>query len=312
MRQNTLITLGASVVCGITAVFLARGWISDAIRTEYRQSLPTLQEVQAAEIATVPVLVADTPLEFGDILQPELLRVVEFPEEAIPAGTFESLNALFIDPNAKTIALRRFEANEVILSHAISGPGARGSLSALVTEGMRAVSVRVDDVSGVAGFVMPGDHVDLIFTRDPVSRRNGSDLISDILLQHVRVLGIDQNLNDASSTPDVVKTVTLEVSHEEAQKLQLAMGTGKLSLTLRAAGDLSVVPNKTIAKANILGKSPNVRREAPRRTAAVKSKPAPRPTVADVTIVRGDERNQVSVLRDDNNAAVTDGSLAGG
>ena len=302
MRQNTLITLGASVVCGALAVFLARGWISDAIRSEYRQSLPAMQENQVQSIPTVPVLVADTPLEFGDILSPEVLRVVEYPEDALPEGTFESYNALFINSDVNTIALRRIGFNEVILSHDISGPGARGSLSSRVTEGMRAVSVRVDDVSGVAGFVMPWDHVDVLFTRDPATNRNGSNLQSDILLQNVKVLGIDQNLNETASTPDIAKTVTLEVTHDDAQKLQLAMGTGKLSLTLRAAGDLVIVQNKTIAQSNLmtgvsLPSAKPVQQRKPRRTA--KAAPKPVPTTADVTIIRGDERNQVNVLREE-------------
>ena len=305
MRQNTLITLGASVVCGALAVFLARGWISDAIRKEYRDSVPAMQENQAAAIATVPVLVADIPLEFGDVLSPEQLRVIDYPEDALPEGTFESYNALFVNPDVNTIVLRRIGLNEVILSHDISGPGARGSLSSRVTEGMRAVSVRVDDVSGVAGFVMPWDHVDIIFTRDPATNRNGSNLMSDILLQNVKVLGIDQNLNESSSQPDIAKTVTLEVSHEDAQKLQLAMGTGKLSLTLRSAGDLSIVKNKTIAQANLMsGSNISVAQPVQKRPVRQASKKPVKavPTTADVTIIRGEERNQVNVLREDKTA----------
>ena len=311
MRQNTLITLGASVVCGITAVFLARGWISDAIRQQYAPPPPS-QTFQPL-MNTVPVLVADIPLSFGDLLTPESVRVIDYPEDALPEGTFESLNTLFVDPSVNTIALRRISANEVILSHAISGPGARGSLSARVTEGMRAVAVRVDDVTGVAGFVMPGDHVDILFTRDPETRRNGSNLMSDILLQSVKVLGIDQNLNDSATQPDIAKTVTLEVTHDDAQKLQLAMGTGKLSLTLRAAGDLSVVKNKTVARANLMtGSSVSTQKQRyrPAQKVAKKTEQA-RPTVADVTIIRGEERNQVSVLRDENTSSGGD-ALAGG
>ncbi len=309
MRQNTLITLGASAVCGLIAVFLARGWISEAIRDEYRDNLATVPQEQVVPFDTVPVLVAEAPLEFGDVLTPELLKIVDMPEDAIPEGTYSSLNALFVDPDLKTVVLRRMSANEMVLSQNISGPGARGSLSALVNEGMRAVSVRVDDVTGVAGFVMPSDYVDILFTRDRESGRTGDNLVSDVILQNVRVLGIDQNLNEDSSLPDIVKTVTLEVTNEEAQKLQLAMGSGRLSLTLRSAGDQSVDPTKSVHQSAIVSGSKTratVKTTAPRRVAS-QSKPKPVKTTADVTIIRGDQRDEVEVQRDDVNS-----DLAGG
>jgi len=299
VRQSTIITLGASVAFGIFAVVLARGWINEAIRDEYQRSGPAPETVQQTALATVPVVVADMDLNFGDILSPEMLRTVDYPEDALPAGVYATINSMFPDTSKPTIVLRRMSRNETVLDYKISGPGARGSLSSLITDGMRAVSVRVNEVAGVAGFVMPGDFVDVIYTRDDQSRRNGNDLKSDILLQNVKVLGIDQDLNDMSDVPNVVKTVTLEVSNTDGQKLHLAQDAGKLTLTLRKAGDDVIETTASIAQKSILSTPSTTRAAAPRRTyrAPVKTKPKSS-NLADVTIIRGDERDQVQVLKD--------------
>ena len=204
--------------------------------------------------------------------------------------------------------------NEPVLDYKISGPGARGSLSALISEGMRAVSIRVTDVSGVSGFVMPGDYVDVLYTRDEESRRNGNNLQSDILLQNVKVLGIDQDLNDMSDIPVVVRTVTIEVANVDAQKLHLAEDAGKLSLTLRRAGDTSVDKNQTVEQKSILGAPQKVvRYVAPRRVVA---KPVEKTESrhAEVTVIRGETRNEVKVIKDPDTVQETaqNSDLAGG
>jgi len=207
VRQSTIITLGASVAFGVFAVFLARGWINDAIRDEYSRRGPSPAQPSSHSIATIPVVVVDADMNFGDVLSPALLKIVDYPAEAVPVGVYESLNNIFVDTNQNTVVLRHMARNEPVLD------------SVLISEGMRAVSVRVNEVAGVAGFIMPGDFVDVLYTRDDTTRRNGNNLKSDILLQNVKVLGIDQDLNDMASTPSVAKTVTLEVANIDAQKL---------------------------------------------------------------------------------------------
>lgn len=313
MRQSTIITLGASVAFGILAVVLARGWINEAIHDEYskRGDQTLLSQATSAKLDLVPVVVVDADLNFGDILTPDLLRVVEFPQDAIPFGTYETMNSIFVDEARSTVVLRRMAMNEPVLDYKITGPGARGSLSALINDGMRAVSVRVNEVNGVAGFVMPGDYVDVIYTRDEESRRNGNSLTADVLLQHVKVLGIDQVLDDTSSAPNVASTVTLEVTNVDAQKLNLAQDAGKLSLTLRKAGDTAIEKNNTVAQSSILQTPQSYAAARTVRRKSTKSPTKSTSNLAEITVIRGDERDQVQVIKDPKATSESE-KLAGG
>ena len=134
---------------------------------------------------------------------------------------------------AKRIALTAIEPNEPVLSSKITGPGQRATLSAMLRDGLKAVTVRVNDVDGVGGFVLPGDRVDVALTRQ-VDKANAS---TEVVLQNVRVLAIDQIADERTDKPAVVKAVTLEVDVIGAQKLSLAASVGSLSLMLRKAGE---------------------------------------------------------------------------
>src|SRR5207247_2597579 len=125
------------------------------------------------------------------------------------------------------------EENEPILGSKITGPGQRATLSAMLRDGMKAVTIRVNDVEGVAGFVLPGDRVDVALTR----QNDKAGATSDVVLQNARVLAIDQVADERSDKPSVVKAVTLEVDTPAAQKLSLAASIGTLSLMLRKAGE---------------------------------------------------------------------------
>jgi pilus assembly protein CpaB len=120
-----------------------------------------------------------------------------------------------------------------VLAVKVTGPGQRATLSALVQPGMKAVTIRVNDVEGVGGFVLPGDHVDVLLTRQN-ERANGTN---DVVIQNARVLAVDQLADDAVDRPTVVKAVTLEVDTVSAQKIALAASLGNLSLMLRRAGE---------------------------------------------------------------------------
>ena len=305
MRLNTLVTLGASAAFGIMAVILARGWINDAIANEFRDSRPaaalTVQPVRG-----LPVVVAANDLGFGDELTGEALRVVKYPEDAVPYGSYTSLDEVFTDMSKRTVVLAQMRANEPLMDYKISGPGGKGSLSALISEGYRAAAIRVDDVSGVAGFIVPGDFVDVIYARNSSPLRDDQDLTADILLQNVKVLGIDQNLNENSSAADIARTVTVEVKNTDAQRLHLALESGTLSLTLRSVGETNEVAAQTV-KASQLGKAPvKTARRRIRKPHVVVPKPEGS-NVAQVTIIRGDVRDEVSVVRED-----TKLELAGG
>jgi pilus assembly protein CpaB len=171
-------------------------------------------------------------MEYGAALTTENIRMVSWPATSVPAGAFQSTKALL---GAETrVVLRPIEAGEPILPGKVTGPGGRASLSNLLQTDMRATTVSVSAVTGVAGFVLPGDSVDILLTRTPkVESDVAVDPVTDVLMQNVRVLAIDQINNDKTDKPKLSKTITFEVDQQGAQKLTLASSIGSLSLALR-------------------------------------------------------------------------------
>ncbi|WP_371397613.1 Flp pilus assembly protein CpaB [Fretibacter rubidus] len=297
MRTNTIITLGASAAFGIMAVFLARGFINDAVEDEFRQVKPASTNEAAVPMDTVAVLVANRDMAFGEALSRTSVRFVDYPSDAVPAGAFTDLSDIF-ESGSERFTLSNLSYNEPILARKITGEDGKASLSARIKPGYRAVSIRVDDVTGVSGFIMPGDIVDVIYTREPATSassrsRNTSaavSYISDIILQNVSVLAVDQNQSDRSASPDVANTVTLEVSDADSQKLALAMNYGTLSLSLRGVGETAPSPTQQVSL-NELGAKQS--RSVARRPSAKKSKS---PT-SDITVFRNGPDNTESVER---------------
>ena len=155
--------------------------------------------------------------------------------KAIPAGAFPSKKALFKE--GRRISLATIQQNEPILISKITGPGERASLSTLLDKDKRAITIRVDDVRGVAGFILPNDRVDVVLIRSVSDSSAGRRDYSDLLLQDVKVIAVDQISSEQKDRPTVAKAVTLEVTPFQAQKISLATNVGHLSLILRKAGD---------------------------------------------------------------------------
>jgi pilus assembly protein CpaB len=228
LRASTFVMIGFAALFGLLAVFLAQIWLNN----QADQRMKSLEANRKAEPASHTIVVADKALRFGDELKAVSLREVPWPEGALPAGAFGRIAEL---TSSKRIALMPIDTNEAILSSKITGPGQRATLSALLGDGMKAVTVRVNDVEGVAGFVLPGDHVDVLLTR--TGEKNTA--INDVVIQDVRVLAIDQVADERTDKPSVVKAVTLEVDATDGQKVALASTVGTLSLLLRKAGELA-------------------------------------------------------------------------
>lgn len=193
-------------------------------------------QIIAARPAAGPettIVAAAEPLGFGTTLTEE--NVVELPwkGDIVPAGTFSTKAELLKDGHR--VVLSPVEKNEPVLASRITKPGEKGGLSALIEPGMRAVTIRVDDVKGVGGFVTPGDRVDVFLTGHE-AKGDAENSYADVLLQNIKVLGVDQLANANQQTASVAKAVTVEVTTEEAQKLALAQGVGTLSLALRQTG----------------------------------------------------------------------------
>jgi pilus assembly protein CpaB len=233
--------IGFAVVFGLLAVFVANSWLNHQAELRLKNI-----DTNPRRVATRTVVVAGSPLRFGTQLSANALREVEWPEGAIPAGTFSSINDLL--SAGKRIVLAAIEPNEPILRQKITGAGQRATLSAVIQVGMKAVTIRVNDVEGVGGFVLPGDHVDVMMTRQGMEKGSGNN---DVVIQNARVLAVDQLADDSTDKPAVVKAVTLEVDTVAAQKLSLASSIGALSLALRKAGEAAVEGTRQISVSDL-------------------------------------------------------------
>src|SRR5438067_3781398 len=222
-NRQTLIALGIALFLGLAAVYLANTFLSG---TERKASLA----------GTTKVAVAAAPLAYGVDITADKIRFVDYPNSSMPPGTFS--NAAQLLPGGKRrVALLPISINEPILATKISAEGQGASIAALLPDGMRAASVAINDVSGVAGFVQPSDTVDVLITRTLPGGIAGNTQVTDVLLQNVRVIALDQQSKNADGTPKVAKTATLEVNPVDAQKLALAQTVGTMSLVLRKPGE---------------------------------------------------------------------------
>jgi pilus assembly protein CpaB len=226
VRTSTILMIGFAVVFGLLAVFLANAWLNNRAAEEMRN----LAAQHKAMPPSNTIVVASRPLKFGDVLSAFALREIPWTQSDLPQGAFSKISQLTA---AKRIVLMPIAVNEPILAAQITGPGERATLSAVLKDGMKAVTIRVNDVGGVAGFVLPGDHVDVLLTR-PGDKKVS---VNDVVIEDVRVLAVDQLADDTTDKPTVVKAVTLEVDETGGQKLALASVVGTLSLLLRKAGD---------------------------------------------------------------------------
>ena len=277
MRRSNLIVLLVAITMGGMAAFLARNWI--------------VAHATVAPPPTGTIVVAAGPMTFGTTLTRENVREISWPASRLPDGAFATKEDLLKD--GRRALLGPVTREEPILKTKVTGPDQRASLSALLEEGKRAVTVRVDDVRGVAGFVLPGDRVDVVLIR-AINRPGGSaDNISDVLMQHVKVLAVDQVVNERQEAPTVAKAVTLEVATDQAQKIILATNIGKLSLILRQAGESHASSVRRVTE-NDLGIAELQALERPSPAAALV---AALPSGAVVEIVRGMRSEKYSVTR---------------
>lgn len=228
MRASTFIMIGFAVVFGLLAVFIAQVWLNNQANKQAQS-----QDTNTKPVAMQTIVVAKQPLRFGTQLDAGMLEEMPWPSAAVPSGAFTKIDDVL--KGGSRVVLAAIEANEPILSLKITGAGQRATLSALVKPGMKAVTVRVNDVEGVGGFVLPGDRVDVVLTR----QLDKGSATTEVVLQNTRVLAVDQIADDRAAKAAVAKSITLEVSTVEAQKVWLASSVGNLSLLLRKAGEIT-------------------------------------------------------------------------
>lgn len=236
-----------ALLTGLAAAAYATGWVS-----------------RQAGVAANKVVVAAVDLDLGTRITPEMVTTADWPAGSVPAGAFASLK----DVQQRTLKVS-LSRGEPVLERKLAPVGTQGGLSAVIAEGKRAMTVRVNDVVGVAGFALPGTYVDvMVNTQQDSGRGEQPRSVSKTVLEQVLVLAVAQEAGRDDTKPKLVSAVTLELSPEDAEKLDLARSVGTLSLVLRNQVDKQSVATRGVTKNELFGLAP-VKAAAPA--------PAPRP-----------------------------------
>jgi len=237
---------------------------------------------------TRPVVVAAFPIALGTPLKAADLQIKQWPEDLVPDSSFQDVNEV-IGRVMKTEVI----AGEPILVTKLAPTGSGGGVPGLIPSGMRAFTVAVNVVSGVGGFILPRTRVDVLATVSPNGMKNGTT--TKTILQNVEVLAVDQTFNKNSDDPVVVKSVTLVVSPDEAEKLALASNEGKLQLVLRNGTDLEMRNTDGVKISQFNG-----RIEPEPQPRIIRPKPAPEKVEEDeaptrvVEVIRANVRSQIA------------------
>jgi len=242
-----------SLLLAVGAAWVANRWL--IAQTAPREAGP----------GTVAVVAAAMDIPFGTGIEARHVTVIQMLKDSAPSGIFSKV----ADVEGK-VARASIMKGEILLAGRFAEPGAGSTLAAVVAENMRAVSVRVDDVVGVAGFLLPGNFVDVVS-----AYREGSESYSETVIQNVRVLAVDQTASSDKNEPVVVRAVTLEVSPEDAEKLALAKQRGSIQLALRNPMDTAMTEKKPAPT------------PAPVAASKPRARPAPAPQAPGVTVIRG-------------------------
>ena len=257
-NTRALVMMGVALLLAIAAVLVAARWINN----------------QAAS-ATGKVAVAQVDIALGSPLAPDMVTLVDWPASARPPTAFSDPKLL-----AGRVARSTILKGEPVMESKLAPPGTQGGLSAVVAQGKRAMTVRVNDVVGVAGFALPGNFVDVLVNTQGEQARNTNDgkdpSISKIVLERILVLAIAQEAHRDDTKPKVVNAVTLELSPEQTETLDLARSVGTLSLVLRNQVDPASATTAGATKTTMLALTPAA---APPAPAAAKAAPKAAPKV---------------------------------
>jgi pilus assembly protein CpaB len=258
-NTKAILMIGCALALALLAVILASRWIA-----------------RQGSIGTSKVVVAAVDINLGTRLAPDMLRLADWPSGSVPAGSVADVKAL--DTRVTRVGLQRGEPlNEAKLAQM----GASGGLSAVVAEGKRAMSVRVNDVIGVAGFALPGNFVDILVSTqgEKPGQGGGKEMnISKLVLERILVLAVAQEASQNETKPKVVSAVTLEVTPEQAEQLDLARSVGQLSLVLRNQVDVKSALTPGATKQSLL--YAQLAPRAPARPASERPAPKPKPAPA--------------------------------
>ena len=240
MNRRNAIVLAAAAIIGLFAVFLVNSWFSNKADQQARSE---------AKSPIAKVVVASQALDFGTPLTNTNLKLVDWPQASVPEGAFTTIPQAL---NGDRVALRPIETGEPVLASRVSGPDGHASIANNIPGDMRAVAISVSAVTGVGGFVTPGDVVDILLTRQIPGAEN-DDKMTSVVLENVQVLAVDQLADEKNTKPKVSKTATVLTDMYGAQKLVLSSQLGTLSLALRNVENQATGPNKLVTARDLGG-----------------------------------------------------------
>jgi pilus assembly protein CpaB len=215
------------------AVYMAQGYISN-----YQQELERERAARAAIVPTVEVFVVNRAVRYGDRLTKEDIRAVKWPQDAVPEGAFQTVDAIF--PKGEDVlrtVLRAMEKDEALLEVKLTEPGEDAGVSSRLGKGMRAFAISVDVSSGVSGFLTPGDRVDVYWSGSAEMSNGETQNITQLIQPGIKLLAIDQSADTDRDGPSVARTVTVEATPQQVAALAQAQATGSLSLALMGLFD---------------------------------------------------------------------------
>lgn len=285
MQIRALIMLAVALVLGGITVFLVNNFLQSEVGGQGR-----IQKMR-----TVPVVVAAQDIKSGTKLDKVMLTTVDWPAETVPDGVYADVAKVIGEK--PPVLLQETKRGEVILPYKLSPHGARGGLPARIPEDMRAKTIPVSEITGVAGFIAPGDFVDVLHTS--AVGRSDEIPVTRVLLQNVQVLGVDQVSSEDDAKPKIVNAITLLVNPESGQRLTLALATGSLTLLLRNEFDASLLETTDIGWRQLVPEEATVAVERPkvvrreRRVVTVVKQQAPATAVPAPVV----ERDRVEVIR---------------
>lgn len=221
---------GLAITFGGVSYFAGNQWLDNQAQARLNEIENQRNSNPGVSLGTV--VVAAEQLRFGQEISSEQLKEISWPVDSVPQGAFSTIEEMI--GNTERKAIKTIEAGEPILAMKITGDNNHAGLAGVIADGMRAVTIPVDLVNGVGGFVLPGDNVDIVLTKKD---RDNGEQTADIIMENVKVLSIDQDAERAIQGAKVAKSVTLETDTQGAQRLALANSVGRLSLLLRGAGD---------------------------------------------------------------------------
>jgi len=273
-NKRLIIAVLAAVAFGLIAAVSVSRYLANS--QEYTRNLSN-------------VVIARTDIEIGSRIIAEQLTVAQFPRSVAPEGTYAKIDDRLIG----RIAVTKISAREPLTESRLAPEGSAAGLSAIIPEGYRAMNVRVDDVVGISGFIMPGALVDIVVTIEPPENAQNRERVSKIVLQNIKVLANGANLDKPKNEKEVerVRTVTLQVTPDQAEKLALAAAEGRLQLVMRNSIDQGDEVTPGANKASLLqgdratpvpdpGFGKNQTTTTPRTTTVRRVRPRPADTTA--------------------------------